>query len=242
MAKFNILMACGMSKSDTLRKAALALVVGSLSLTCQAQSEQPTTYVLRGIGSGSLGGEKFSNESFTLAFEGLGESLSFCIVPYSVNDHPDWTWFSQDPLSRIVFHLSDSGLFPEALNPSSYQLQVTNFGSFRQDIPGGLTFPAFSALSLCGAGMGEYTCREEPFLGLGSSAPFDFRVRTPQTPLDTTWTGSVALSTIRGELKLGNIEAASLQIITPIPEPEAYALMLAGFAGLMGFKRRRLEG
>lgn len=241
MAKLNVLMACRMGRPAVLRNTALALVVGSLSLTCQAQSEQPTTYVLRGIGSGSLGGEIFSNESFTLAFEGLGENLSFGSVPYSVNDHPDWTWFSQDPLSRIVFHLTGSGLFPEALNPSSYQLQVTNYGSFHQDIPGGLTFPPFSALSLCGAGMGQYPCREEPFLGLGSSAPFDFRVRTPQTPLDTTWTGSVALSTTRGELNLGNIEAASLQIITPIPEPETYALMLVGFAGLMGFKRRRME-
>ena len=42
MAKLNVLMARCMGKLAMLRYTALALVVGSLSLTCQAQSEQPT--------------------------------------------------------------------------------------------------------------------------------------------------------------------------------------------------------
>ena len=99
---------------------AASLAVG-LCLPAVAQ-DMPTTYVLRGMASGNLGGLAFAQEPFTLAFEGLAENLTSGTVPYVVNGNPRWDWFSQDFLSRIIFNLPSAQIFTGVLNPAAYQL------------------------------------------------------------------------------------------------------------------------
>ena len=44
--------------------------------------------------------------------------------------------------------------------------------------------------------------------------------------------------TTRGSLNLSGIAGANLQITTPVPEPETYALMAVGLAGVVVSMRR----
>ena len=193
--------------------------------------EAPSSYVLRGTGSGSLGGVAFSAQPFTLAFEGLGSNLTSGDVPYIAGNHPDWQWFSQDPLSRIIFSLPSANAITVVQNPQDYQLLAANFGSYRQIYGGGQTFAPFTDFSVCGSGQGQYDCWNEPNQFLAAQK-LDFGHDTDgRVGLDPGPYQGFDFTTTRGAL--------NLQITTPVPEPETYALMAVGLSGVVVSMRRK---
>lgn len=217
----------------------VAVAVLALAGSVAMAQSVPTSYILRGTGSGTLDGISFSQQPFTLAFEGLGENLTSGYVTYVPGSHPDWTWFSQDPLSRIVFSLPSASTITVVQDPGSYSLLAANFGAYRQIYGGGQTFSPFSSFNLCESGQGQYECWESSSQQFQPASALDFRADTQgRVAMQPNYFAAFDFMTTRGELNLGGIDNASLQIVTPIPEPETYALMLIGLAGVFVSKRR----
>ena len=203
----------------------------------------PTSYVLRATGSGSLGSFSFFEQPFTLAFEGLGESLSKGFVPYEPGSHPASTWFNQDPLSRIIFSLPSASTITVAQEPGNYSLLGANFGAYLikpiDNRNRSITVPPFTRFSLCQSGQGQYDCWQSSGQQFFAEKPLDFHLPTEgRVALRPTFPVHFDFMTPRGQLTLSGIENASLQIMPPIPEPETYALMSVGLLGLWAARRR----
>ncbi len=150
----------------------------------------PARYTLHGSGSGSVDGVAFEGQPFVLDMEGLGRNVSRVAESFVPGNHPDSSWFKQDPLSRIVFSLGNATAV--ALNPLEYQLLASNYGRHPPvlHIVGG---PALSAISICGAGLESSACRDAATLQLGAFEPLDFGLHRHRVPT-VVW-GSLQMNT-----------------------------------------------
>ncbi|MTW33539.1 PEPxxWA-CTERM sorting domain-containing protein [Pseudoduganella danionis] len=163
-------------------------------------------YEIKGTGSGSIGGNTFSNQAFDISFIG------------------------------------DAASSPDLIDPlASAQIAISGLGTATLNIA--------TRVGLAGTTI-VYFSRSE---SLGGLDLFDFRVLTPISSLNSVF--SVAgtdifaldqfknISSTLGDVTLESSSDVvfSSSDVSAVPEPETYALMLAGL-GLIGVAARRKAG
>lgn len=210
------------------------IVAVSVPIFSAAASAGPVRYGLQGVGSGSLGEMPFERQHFSLDIEGQGRNIERGIEAAEPGIHSGFTWFRQDPLSRVVFRMGHR--MAVTVDPVEYQLLAVNYGS-GQALSADHDLTAGAGVSLCASGLAPQECREAATFQLAVAEPLEFGTQYHYVPTDAR--GTINLQTTLGALRLGQVEDADLRVSPPAQEPPFYASLLAGLSILVFGMRHR---
>ncbi len=190
----------------------------------------PITFTFTGTGSGSIGATGFTGADFVVTATGDTD------LRYSQGN--------ADPLVPGVFYIDHLTAGIEIEGVGSFAFLATPTRTFlNQNWSGGS--------GVAGLTRGSFLGTETALFFIGPTSPLlaSWDMRSSIGPIDgigtiDQWTsGDGPILTTGGQLVMNDASTPStfqavVGVTTPIPEPESYALLLAGL-GLLGFVARR---